>query len=151
MTAIYCNPRRLEQALEKLQGNENYDRLKVLDTDCVLRGITLQEMQERNIRDYAQICSIEDVVANNFKFKFHQGQIADGQEFCFRPPKHNEIDADYCPSPGELGGNIRKIERKLQEIYSDIIWDFAKVSAASIASPGHLTDFEFEYEMIVTP
>lgn len=149
-TTIHCDIGRIEQGLEKLDNNDEYDRLDVMDTYCVMRGITLDEMKERNIHHHAeQIATIKKKSSSSYKFKFHQNQMDEEQEFCFRPPGLNEIDPDYCMTPGELGEKLAEVEEELNNIFSDISWDFSKVDAASIAHGGYLTSFEFEYEFVV--
>jgi len=150
MNKINCDINHVVEGLEKLKNNDNYDRLHVWETECVMRGITFDEMKERSIVEYADsVAYIEKIVTDNFTFKFHQNQIDRGNTFDFRPPGYDEINHEYCTTPEELGENLNRIVEKIESEYGELIWDLVEMQAASIAGPGHLVDFEFEYEFII--
>lgn len=147
---INCDIYHVGEAIDKMQEDDGIDRVHVWDSDCVMRGISREEMKERNITDRSEsVCYLKGEVMHNFKFKFHQNQIDDYREFCFRPPEVNEADAGQYHTPVEsLGENLKEVVLQLQEKYSDVIWDLSKIDGASYAQAGHITDFEFEFDIV---
>ena len=150
MNTINCDINHIEEAIESAREQENPGRIHVWDIDCVMRGISREEMKERNLTGRGEsVCYIEEQVRDQFSFKFHQNQIDDFTEFCFRPPGVDEIDAqDYHTPVKELGDNLENVINQLEDIYSDLIWDLAKINGASYAQGGHITSFEFEFEIV---
>lgn len=149
MNEINCDINHIEEAIETAREGENTDRIHVWDSDCVMRGISREEMKDRNCHHNAEsVCYIEEEVPGQFSFKFHQNQIDTNSEFCLRPPGVDEIDPDYHTDVKSLGENLKRVVEQLEDIYSDLIWDLAEISGASYAQGGHITDFEFEFEIV---
>lgn len=149
MNRIHCDIYHIQEAIEKMQKERKIDEVHVWDIDCVMRGISREEMRERNLTDRGEsVCYIEEQVQNSFTFSFHQNQMDTYSEFCLRPPGVNEIDPDYHTDVKSLGENLKEVVEQLEGKYSDIIWDLAEISGASYAQSGHITDFEFEFEMV---
>lgn len=150
MNEINCDINHLQEAIEKMQESEEIDRLHVWESDCVMRGIPYEQMKERNChRNAESICYIEEIVSHQFTFKFHQNQIDGFQEFSFRPPGIHEIDVGPYHTPVKsMGENLKSVVEELEKMYSDLIWDLAKIEGASYANGGHITDFEFEFEIV---
>ena len=150
MNTINCDIYHLEESIEKMKNSEEIERIHVWDIDCVMRGISIDEMKERNILDRGEsVCYLQEMGIGSFRFKFHQNQIDDYSEFCFRPPEPTEINAHgYCTLPEKLGDTLKEVVIQLEEMYSDLLWDLSKINGASIANGGHITDFEFEYEVV---
>lgn len=150
MNEIQCDINHVVEAIKRMEESEDIDRVQVWETDCVMRGISLDEMKERNCLHCSDtVCTIGQKASTTFTLSFHQSQIDGDMEFCFRPPAANEIDANnYHTNVAEMGENLRKVVEKLKEEYSDIAWDLGQINGCSYANRGHITDFEFEFEMI---
>lgn len=146
MTTINCDINHIEHGIENLNSNDDINYMSVWDSDCVMRGISTGEMKERGIlsTDPDQVCTLEHSVYNSFKFKFHQSQVEFGMTFHFSPH-----DSARCAKPQELGEKLEEVVNQLDSISQDIGWDFAGVQAQSFGQDGKLTDFEFEYDMIL--
>ena len=127
-------------------SNNNIDYLIVWDTDCVMRGISLEEMKERNIiaTNPDQICRIEYSAYNSFRFHFHESQVDSGIEFSF-----NTHNPSICTKPEEMGENLKDVVEMMESLYGDMSWDFAGVEAQSYGLDGKLTSFEFEYDLVI--
>jgi len=150
MNEINCDINHVEDAIKAAREQENPGRIHVWNSVCVMRGISWEEMKDRNCHHNAEsVCYIEEQVNHQFSFKFHQNQIDDFTDFCFRPPGVDEIDAgEYHTPVKDLGDNLERAVNQLENIYSDLIWDLAKINGASYAQGGHITDFEFEFEIV---
>lgn len=139
------------EAIEELEENDDLDKVEIYDTDCIMRGVSFEEMKERNIypEHAEQIVVLTKNVSKNYTFKFHQSQIDDGKTFEMRPPGVNEVNAQYCTTPDELGENLKKVVDEMEKISSTMFWDIGEIEGHSIARGGHITDFEFEYDVML--
>lgn len=147
MKSINCDINHIEDGMKRMNNNNNnIDYLNVWDTHCVMRGITIDEMKERNILadDPEQVCQIEYSACKNFRLHFHQSQVEYENNFSFSP-----YNSSNCTYPEELGDKLAEVVRELDSMYDDTVWNFAGVEAASFGRDGKLTDFEFEYDLMV--
>jgi len=144
-----CDSNRVVEAIENIDEEPEVEEpieIQVWDKDVVMRGISNEAMEERNIqRDYLDdyVCRIELHTASQIKLKFHERVVEN--EFSLNPAGPNAIDPRQATHPGELGEQLGVIVKQLDYAY-DCIWDFASVNGASIAHGGHITDYEFTYE-----
>jgi hypothetical protein len=149
MKTINCDINHMEHGIKMLNNSDNDIKyLSVWDTDCVMRGISREEMQERNIHatDPDEICKIEYSSYNSFRFHFYESMVEIGKEFTFSP----HIPSNFT-SPEELGDKLGEVVDQLGMIFGfeNIAWDFVGVKAQSYMQNGHLGSYEFEYDLIV--
>lgn len=146
MNTIHCDINHIENGMKMLNNTNNDNRyLVVWDSDCVMRGIPMEEVRERNILadDPNEVCRIEHSSYNSFRFYFHQSEVNKFNTFEFQP--HN---SGNCTTPDELGENLKQVVDELESIWGNLFWDFAGVDSQSYARDGKLTDFEFEYSLM---
>jgi hypothetical protein len=118
--------------------------VRVFDTDVVMRGITLDEAKERNLLRSLdeELCSF-NYDGTRLTLRFHQNRVEG--TFELSPASPTAIGAEQATDPAELAPDIAPVLDVLETEVDVISYDFTEVSAASIASGGHFTDFEFEY------
>lgn len=147
----YCSLNRLEQGFETLRETHDVETLKVLDTDCILRGVTLEEKKERNITGKPQVASIKQRSGFSFEVSFHQNMIDDDFEFNFSPPGVKEMSpGNYCSEPKDMSHILQEFQEEVENMFKYCTWDFIEIDAASMASGGHFTDYEFSYVLTIS-
>jgi len=146
MNEINCDINHVEDAMEAVKKQENPDKIHVWDSDCVMRGIGHGEMKERNIfaTNPREVCRLEYSSSDSFTLHFHQSQVSYTQEFSFNPR-----NSSTATKPKQMGDNLEVVVNELEKMCTDLIWDFAGVEAQSYGRDGKLTDFEFEYDLIL--
>lgn len=149
MNRLYSTIPDVVESLEMAVEEYDEGKLAVIDGEQakVVAG-TGEELDERNISRNPPVCNIvfEQSEIGGFvhlTLSFHQNEVTDGA-FRLTPRGANVINADQATDPRELGERLRRALDPLVEEY-DAIFTFKEVSAASMASGGHFTDFEFEY------
>jgi hypothetical protein len=155
MKKINCDGLRVNEAIEKAQKLEKDVRIKVWDIACVMRGISDNEMEERNIPKEIDniICTIElewfdsmDKYSPTGKLKFHEKSVEN--EFTLNPVGIGHIDPQQATLPKDLSYNLQLVQEQIDYKFNSI-WDFSKVNGASYANGGYITDYEFEYEFTI--
>lgn len=81
---------------------------------------------------------------------FHEQSI--DKEFKFKSNIRgypNDASAPSVTPPTELGGEIGPLARRLKEQFN-IEYDFLELQGASFGGGGHVVDFEFKYDGVIT-
>lgn len=128
---------------EALENASEGDTVHVWNIDCVMRGISNDEMDERNIsRDYIDnhICQLK-VENSTITLNFHE-HIQE-EDIVFGPSEPHGTD------PKELNDTLCIILQQVDYAYDIIEWELASINAASMGYDGYLADYEFSYEALV--
>lgn len=147
MRTINCDINHIGDGIKMLNNHQNDIKyLNIWDSDCVMRGIPLDEMKERNIlaSDPDQVAKIEYCTNSSFRFHFHQSEVDYLRDFRFCP-----YNSEDCTPPEDLGERLELVVAQIEDLFSEVVWSFAGVEAQSYGREGHLTDFEFEYDLMV--
>lgn len=153
MIHLYADENHVIEAVKKVQGldvsHDNRACIDVYDSEAVMRGITREEAKERNLYGHfgESLCSVQ-TDGTRWTLKFHETHVEEA--FTLRPAGPNAIDAKQAPNPDEIAPELKTVVETMEAAFDVFSWDFTEVSAASIAKPGHFTDFEFEYVMTST-
>lgn len=148
MNTLYADITSLATAIEivseetTLEGEDA--RVDVYNCEPKMRGIPLEEVRERNLIGHIgeSVCTL-GYDGTRWTLKFHQSKL--DRTFKLIPAPLDEVDAQQAHPPDILSNALTPVVEKIEEEYDVISWDFTEVSAASMASAGHFTDFEFEY------
>lgn len=121
--------------------------LGIHDTDVVMRGITVEELNDRNLDGVVDLslCSIK---YDGVKAKLHFHQDVVEEPFILDPAPKGAIDAQQTPRVEEFAPRLEPVIEAVESEFDVISWDFAKVNGGSIAHGGHITDFEFTFEIV---
>lgn len=153
MTLRYTSTNRVVESIRQIADEVSYDddsvSLSVYDTDATLCNATLEDVRERNLMDYLgdELCIFE-YDGSRLSLHFHESQTEG--TFELTPAGVNAIDPQQATGPSAIAPDLRGV---LMDVYDEldvISYDFIEVSAASMASSGHFTDFEFEYVVTTT-
>ena len=140
-----CDIYHVVESLEKCREIERGE-LIVWDTECIMKGITDEKMDERNIPRVIDdiVCYIEWDTTPVATFKFHQNEVTEPFSIDIAPVD-SYLVGNNVSEPKDLGERLQIVQKQLDYAY-DCEWDLGKLEAASIAHGGHFTDYEFEYE-----
>lgn len=148
MSLRYTSTNRVVESIRQIADEVSYDddsvSLSVYDTDATLCNATLEDVRERNLEDYLgdELCSFE-YDGSRLSLHFHESQT-DGT-FELTPAGPMAIDPQQATGPSALAPSLKSVLLEVSDELDVISYDFVEVSAASMASGGHFTDFEFEY------
>lgn len=123
----------------------------VYDSEAVMRGIPLNEVGKRNLSGHLgdSVCQFT-YDGTTLSLGIHQNTVEGTFELRPRGPDDMVGTDNQATPPRALAPAVRPALDSLEEHIDVVTYDFAEVSAASISSLGHLTDFEFEYEVTST-
>ena len=136
----------MNEVVESVTFEDDPVKMNVYDTDVVMRGITTDEVSDRNLHrslDHA-VCSLE-YDGTTMKLRFHEKEIEG--TFSLNPAGNDAIGVKQTTPLKEIAPSVNNVVGMIDHEFDLISCDFAEVSAGSMASGGHLTDFEFEYEL----
>jgi len=136
----------MSEVVESVSFEDEPVRMNVYDTDVVMRGITIDEVSDRNLHrslDHS-VCSLE-YDGTTMKLCFHENQVEG--TFALNPAGVEAIDPSQTTPLKELAPAVNRVVGMIDHEFDLVSCDFAEVSAGSMATHGHLTDFEFEYEL----
>lgn len=145
---LYADKNHLVPAIEQLRENvsigDDRQTISVFDSEAVMAGITLEEARERNLDGHfgKSLCNLR-YDGTRFELKFHEKVVEN--TFALSPAGPDAIAAEQATSPELLAPDLKPVIEAIESEYDVISWDFIEVSAASMATGGHFTDFEFTY------
>lgn len=150
--SLYADKNHVVEALEQMQDRTYEDpevNLAVYDTEAVLRGVTYDEVRERNVDRILDdhLCTIT-YDGTRLKLSFHQKILE--EPFTLQPANRGAIAAEQAPSPAELAPSLAPVLDDIEDEYDIITYDFIELGAGSMANGGHFTDFEFDYVITTT-
>lgn len=151
--SLYADVEHVVEALERAREDGEFDdpvRVSVYASDAVMRGITLDEVQDRNLDGYLgeHLCTFE-YDGTRLALSFHQSVI-DGS-FRLAPADVGALPpVEQATGPKALSSDVAHVLRAIEDEWDITCYDFTEVSAGSMASGGHFTDFEFEYVVTTT-
>lgn len=150
---LYCDTANVVEAIKRAVRHTDVGddamHVSVHDCEAVMRGITLDEIQERNLDGHLgdHICTFE-YDGTRLELTFHQNQLEG--EFRLSPARHDAIPpVEQASDVKELAPTVGHVLHSLEREWDITCYDFMEVSAGSIGN-GHFTDFEFEYAVTST-
>jgi len=145
-----CDIKHVVESLEKCRSEYRKGKLTVHDNECVMKGISHEEMENRNIHKNVDdvVCYIEWDSSSICQLKFHQNEIERANALKLNPaPPDAFPPIKQATEPKNLGKRLAFVQKQLDYAY-DCEWELGKVEAASVNN-GHLTDYEFEYDFMI--
>jgi hypothetical protein len=153
MTLRYTSTNRvvesIKQICEEVDIGDDSVSLSVYDTDATLCNATLEDVRERNLVEYLgdELCSFT-YDCGRLTLHFHENQVEG--TFELTPAGVDAIDPQQATGPSALAPSLKSVLLEVSDELDVISYDFVEVSAASMATGGHFTDFEFEYVVTTT-
>lgn len=149
---LFADENHVVEGIEKLTDRSFTDDdgcLTVYNGDPVMRGITLEEKQDRDLTGHCgeSICEFR-YDGTELTINIHES-VVEG-EFVLNPAGPRGIGAEQATKIRSLAPKLTKVLDSMEEEYDIVCYDFSEVSAGSIAHGGHFTDFEFEYSVTST-
>lgn len=142
----YADVNHVAEAVDKLMDEVALTQegsVCVYESDCVMRGITPEEARERNLMDAGDpVCNFT-YDGTRLKLGFHESKTEG--TFKLRPAGRGAIAPKQASRPEQIAPALEPVIREIELNFDVISWDFTEVSAASIATGGYFSDFEFEY------
>lgn len=125
------------------------DTIQVWNKDAVMKGVSDDEMDERNIErgDYRELVCTITRTPTQITLSFHEQSVE--EEFCLDPVGLHALDPQQATQPHELGEALNIATLQMNYAYDIRRWDFSKVNGASIAHGGYVTSYEFEFEALI--
>lgn len=145
---LYADTTHVIEALEQARDDAEYDdpaKVGVYASEAVMRGITREEVEERNLGGNLgnHLCTFE-YDGTRLTLTFHEN-VVDGS-FRLNPAGCEALPpVEQATSPKALSSKVASVLREVESEWDVVSYDFTEVSAASMATGGHFTDFEFEY------
>lgn len=158
MNERYSDTRNVINSLRLVAGDVEgpaSGRLTILDAGmATVVADTREQLKERNVWGTEiepiddNICTIKWEVpewpALFLELVFHEKVVE--EPLTLRPAGPRAIDAHQATDPTDLGPRLQEALSPLVREY-DATFTFKGVEAASVANPGHYTDFEYEYSI----
>lgn len=139
----------VEQIVENTRFKDDSVRLSVYDVDAVMVALSPETVDERNLRHLmdTEICSFK-YDGTELTVRFHENQMIG--TFELNPAGAGAIGANQTNDIKRLAPKVGTVLTMLEREFDVISYDFTEVSAGSVASGGHFTDFEFEFVVTST-
>jgi hypothetical protein len=153
MTLRYASTNRVVESIRQIAGEvdvgDDSVSLSVYDCDATLCNTTLDEVRDRNLTEYLgdELCGFE-YDGTRLTLYFHENQVEG--TFELTPAGVDAIAPQQATGPSALAPSLKSVLLEVSDELDVISYDFVEVSAASMASSGHFTDFEFEYVVTTT-
>lgn len=152
-TTLYADTANVVEALKEADVQASFDSavtVRVHDCEAVLRGETADDVEDRNLFGHLgeEVCSFEYDGAE-LTLRFHESQVEG--ELRLSPAGTGAAGpANQATGPKSLAPVVGEVLRSVEREWDVVSYDFVEVSAASMATGGHFTDFEFEYVVTST-
>jgi len=144
----YADVEYIEKAINRVREETTFDgpdaNISVFETHVVMPGIDHETFKDRNLENVVErsLCNLRyDGV--RWTLQFHENTVQ--EDFWLRPAGLHGIDAKQAPDPDKFAPHLKPVVEAIEEAFDVVSWDFMEVSAASMASGGHFTDFEWKY------
>lgn len=141
-----ATPNHVVESLANLVAEHDKGRLSVVEADYPVVADTMEEIIDRNL-DTRQLCILEWNCLGSFvelTLSFHESML--DKSFTLNPSGPDAIRPIQGTQPKQLSMALADALFELEDRFDIRQWDFNEVSAGSIASAGHLCDFEFKYD-----
>jgi hypothetical protein len=153
MTLRYTSANRVVESIRQIADEVGLShdpvKLSVYDCDATFTNATLSELRDRNLTEHTgtELCSFE-YDGSRLSLSFHENQVEG--TFELTPAGVDAIDPQQATNPADLAPVLEDVLFELSHELDVISYDFVEVSAASMSTGGHFTDFEFEYVVTAT-
>jgi len=147
MNIRYCDINHVVESFKKCKNEFDEFDLTVIDNNCVMKAITKEEKNKRNIQ-----WDVDDIVCNiksngmQYEMTFHENSVEN--ELTLKPAGHQAMNPKQASLPKELGYNLSFVQKQLDYAFN-CQWDLSCINAGSIAHGGYLTDYEFTYDILI--
>ena len=147
MDTRYCDINYVVESFNKCKDKFDKFDLTVIDSDFVMKAITKEEKNKRNIQ-----WNTDDIVCNiksngmQYQMTFHENSVEN--ELTLKPAGINAMNPKQSSHPKELGHNLAFVQKQLDYAFN-CQWDLSNINAGSIAYGGYLTDYEFTYDILI--
>lgn len=153
MKRLYSDMNHVLDSLSKATSHHDEGELAVYDAgDAQMIALTRATVEDRNLLDTEfervddLVCTIEfrvTEIATLLELGFHESEVDSALEF--RPAGPAAIAPTQATSPVSLGDRLGEALAPLAQ--EGAVFTFKGVEAASMASGGHYTSFEYDYSI----